>query len=73
MVQEALTGTRPPRDYEALIPSHKKEMLRYFAGLKSPEAARNLEGPARAVRQERPVHGAIVGLVSEATAQRPED
>lgn len=32
------------RAWKALIPSRKKEVLRYFAGLKSPEArARNLE------------------------------
>jgi uncharacterized protein YdeI (YjbR/CyaY-like superfamily) len=31
-------------NWEALVPSRKKEVLRYFAALKSPEArARNLE------------------------------
>jgi hypothetical protein len=35
---------RAKRAYEALIPSRKKEILRYFARLKSPSArARNLE------------------------------
>jgi len=37
-------NSRAMRNWEALIPSRKKEVLRYFARLKSPEArARNLE------------------------------
>jgi hypothetical protein len=42
--KDALRGnSTAKRNWEALIPSRKKEMLRYFASLKSPEArARNL-------------------------------
>lgn len=37
-------------NWNALIPSRKKEVLRYFAGLKSPEACeRNLAGALRAL------------------------
>ncbi len=41
----ALKRNKPARDgWEALVPSRKKEILRYFAQLKSPEAQRrNLE------------------------------
>jgi len=50
------------KNWEALIPSRKKDVLRYFARLKSPEARtrKPREGAACIIRQEGTLHGAGV-------------
>ena len=52
--KEALKQNRVAREnWDSLIPSRKKEVLRYFAGLKSAEArARNLEKAMRVLSGE---------------------
>jgi hypothetical protein len=57
------------KNWEALIPSRKKEILRYFTRLKSPETReRNLERALCAVLQQGTLHGSGVGSGSLAAA-----
>jgi hypothetical protein len=60
---------RAAKNWEALIPSRRKEILRYFARLKSPEArAQSRASALRAVRQQGTLHGAGVESGSLAAA-----
>lgn len=66
--RSALIRNPKARDaWEALIPSRKKEILRYFSWLKSPEArARNL---ARALHVLSGIKRSIYGAALELTAR----
>ena len=49
---------RAKKAWDSLIPSRKKEILRYFSRLKSDEARdRNLQRTAHLVRRAGPIHG----------------